>query len=183
MMLAEALDSVRREDFLPEFQKYLAAVDMNVPIAAGITVPSRSYTELVMGLLDLKFNDKVLEVGTGSGYQTAVLAKLCCEVHTCEIGVVPDSVLDLLPAHVYVHQEKDGRFPCMQEGAFDAVLVTAGSEQVYEWWMQILAEGGRLVVPLGKDKKYVVTKFVKQNGVLEDMGPFVYVDIVPLRRA
>jgi protein-L-isoaspartate(D-aspartate) O-methyltransferase len=178
----EALAHVDRAAFLPEFQKYLADADLNVPIAAGVTCPSRSYTETVVSLLDLKFNDKVLEVGTGSGYQTAVLSRLCCEVHTCDVEVIPESVLDLLPAHVFVHQEKDGRFPCMQEGEFDAILVTAGAERIYEWWMDILAEGGRMVVPIGKGSHYAVRKFVKTNGVVSDMGDFAYVNVVPLRR-
>lgn len=176
------LDSVNRADFLPPQFKSLANEDIAVPIADGITVPPKSMTALVVELLDLKHDDRCLEIGTGSGYQTAVLARLCAEVHTCDVVRIPDEVVEILPENVYVHHEQDGRFAFLREGEFDAVLVTAGSDKIYDFWKQQLVEGGRLVVPIGENQQFEVRKFVKHHGEMSDCGTFAYINCVPLRR-
>ena len=178
-----ALDSVKRADFLPLTYQSLGEEDQAIPYGDGITVPPRSYTALVMDLLDLKHNDKVMEIGTGSGYQTKVLSILCAEVHSCDICKIPVEVLELLPEHVLCYPEKDGRYPFVFEKDFDAVLVTAGSDKVYDFWADSLADGGRLVVPIGEKGVYEVRKYVKHKGRMEDMGPFGLMDFVPLRRS
>lgn len=178
----EAVGLIDRARFLPERYRSLADVDCAVVINEGITVPTKVYTELVIDLLELKSDDRVLEIGTGSGYQSAVLATVCSEVHTVDIAPIPDEVIDSLPENVFVHREKDGRYPCMQEGEFDAVLVTAGAEKIYEWWAQVLREGGVLVVPIGGQQHYEVRKYVKRYGFMRDMGTFAYASFIPLRR-
>lgn len=176
-----ALESVDRAEFLPERFKSLAKADTAVPFADGITVPPTSMTALVVGLLDLSIDDKVLEIGTGSGYQTAVLSRCCAEVQSCDIVRVPAEVIAKLPENVTIHHERDGRWPFTWD-KFDAILVTAGSDKLYDFWSDVLNEGGRLVLPIGADHRYEVRKFIKENGKLRDFGTFAYADVVPLRR-
>lgn len=176
-----AMESVDRGDFLPEQYRSLALADTAIPFADGITVPPRSITAMVVELLDLHPDDKVLEIGTGSGYQTAVLARCCCDVTTCDISQVPLSVAQKLPEHVTIYSGRDGRWPFLND-IFDAVLVTAGAHKIFDFWPDVLAEGGRLVLPLGEDHKYELRKFVKEGQYLRDRGTFAYLDVVPLRR-
>lgn len=176
-----AIESVDRGEFLPDKYKSLAKSDTAVPFADGITVPPTSMTALVVDLLDLSIDDKVLEIGTGSGYQTAVLARCCAEVQTCDIVRVPNEVLDKLPENVTIHHERDGRWPFTWD-KFDAILVTAGSDKLYDFWSDVLNEGGRLVLPVGADHKYEVRKYVKEHGKLREMGTYAYCNVVPLRR-
>lgn len=179
-----AINSVNRGDFLPPQYKHLANVDTAVPIADGITVPPASMTALVLDLLELHPDDKVLEIGTGSGYQTAVLSRCCAEVISVEVVTISPEVGDSLEDYknVTIYSDCDGRYGPVSEGQFDAILVTAGSDRIYDFWSDVLAEGGRLVLPLGADNKYEVRKFVKRDGKLEDFGTFAYVNCVPLRR-
>lgn len=182
-LLEQALAQVDRRLFVPEkFREQVQYADLPVALSAKITVPSRAMTHLVVGLLGLKPEDRCLEIGTGSGYQCAVLARMCAEVVTVDITVVPDTVLDLLPANVYVHDEWDGRLAIPSEGHFDAILVTCAARQVEPAWVEMLAEGGRLVVPIGPRTGQAITKFVKLDGKLEDMGPYAYAKFVPMDR-
>jgi protein-L-isoaspartate(D-aspartate) O-methyltransferase len=188
-----ALEMVDRNDFLPAGYKGVE-MDIAVPLAPGVTCPPVSYTRLVLELLDLKPNDRVFEVGTGSGYQAALMAKLCAEVVTTEIELVSQlqpwaediGQSKLLPESVSVFSQTDGRFGPIGQGMFDAVLVTCGTDKVYDFWRNILSEGGRLVVPIHRDDNnpgvYELTKFVKNAGRLEDSGMFGWAEFVPIRR-
>lgn len=176
-----ALDSVDRNRFLPGKYKGLGDQEVAVPFADGITVPPKGITELVCGLLDLHPDDRVLEIGTGSGYQSAVLARLCAEVYTCDVVHVHPEIVERLPENVTVYSEKDGRYTFLWE-KFDAVLVTAGTEKIYDFWEDVLEEGGRLVVPEGKEPNYEIRKYIKESGKLRDYGTFAYCSVVPIRR-
>lgn len=178
------LDSVDRADFLPPQFKSLANEDSAVPIADGITVPPRSMTALVVELLDLKHDDRVLEIGTGSGYQTAVLASMCAEVVSIDVVTISAFVGDSLDKYknVTLYSDRDGRFGPLNEGQFEAILVTAGSDKIHDFWKQQLCEGGRLVVPIGENQNFEVRKFVKHHGEMSDCGTFAYINVVPLRR-
>jgi protein-L-isoaspartate(D-aspartate) O-methyltransferase len=192
--IEEALAAVNRDAFLPAGYKGIEE-DMAVPLAPGVTCPPVSYTRLILELLDLKPSDRVFEVGTGSGYQAAVMAKMCAEVVTTEVGLVSElqpwagesGQSRLLPESVSVFSETDGRFLPINQGVFDAVLVTCGTDKVYDFWKNILAEGGRLVVPLKREDSSrsdcEITLFKKVSGKLNDFGLFGYADFVPIRRA
>lgn len=176
-----ALESVDRNRFLPEKYKGLGDSETAIPFADGITVPPKGITELVCDLLELHPDDRVLEIGTGSGYQACVLAHLCAEVITCDVVSVDGQIVEKLPDNVTVYSAKDGRYPFLWE-KFDAVLVTAGTEKIYDFWEDVLEDGGRLVVPEGKEPNYEIRKYVKQDGKLSDVGTFAYVSVVPIRR-
>jgi protein-L-isoaspartate(D-aspartate) O-methyltransferase len=179
MPLGMALEAVDRRLFIPNEYLKLAPYDVPIPLGPGQALPSRAAAELFIGLLDVKPNDKVLEIGTGSGYEAAILSQMCAEVHTVEVREVPDYVKDLLPENVMIHQFQDGRYGLPWEGHFDAILVTCGVPHVEAAWYCQLAEGGRLVVPIGNRTKQRLVKFVREGDRLHDMGDFAYVRCVP----
>lgn len=189
LAVMEAVASVDRGRFLPRGLEWLSADDMAVPIAPGVTVPSASYTAWVLDLLELQANDRVLEIGTGSGYQAVCLSKLCAEVITCDIDVVPVSVLAEMPENVSVYGDHDGRFGVYGQGEFDAILVTAACSDK-DWdlaksrWEELLVKGGRLVVPIGNEQ-CEIRKYVKQQRImdfyLDDRGTYGFASVVPMR--
>jgi protein-L-isoaspartate(D-aspartate) O-methyltransferase len=182
----EAVASVDRGRFLPAGMEYLACADMAVPIAPGVTVPTASYTAWVMGLLEVDGDSRVLEVGTGSGYQAVCLSKLCAEVVTCDIDVVPVNVLEQLPENVSVYGDHDGRFGVYQEGEFDAILVTADCSAkdwdiARQYWCDQLRKGGVIVLPMGGEIRRYRKVQKLYDFVLDDEGPYAYAEVVPMR--
>lgn len=131
-------------------------------IADGRTIPSPEVTALMGDLLQLKPEDKLLEIGTGSGSQTTEWAKSGCEVHTIELkpvtepGRFKDGILDQVYAHM-----GDGKFGLPQEAPFTAIVATCGIEKVPAAWIDQLAPNGRMVVPIGKADIQRLTLFVK----------------------
>ena len=171
-----AVAGVSRADYLPEELKPLAEIDEGVHIGDGIVVPPWSVVDLMVGLLDLKPTDIVYEVGLGSGFQAAVLAQLCREVHAVDIRPFPDSVRQL-PENVYI-RKGDGRLGPDQP--VDAILVSCGTEQIWPRWKLMLKEGGRLVVPFGPATGQAIRKYVKVGCELVDCCDYAYATFVQL---
>jgi protein-L-isoaspartate(D-aspartate) O-methyltransferase len=168
---------VNRADFLPEELKHFADCEFPVPLDVNLTVPTKSYTEFVINLLELKPEDVVLEIGTGSGYQTACLAAVCTVV-SCDIRPVPGNLGEILPPNVYLHGSRDGRTP--PAGEYDAILVTCGVDRVFPAWKEYLKVGGRMIVPIGTGPEYELTKWVK-DPELRMVGSCAYLPMVPIQ--
>ena len=118
---------------------------------------NRISSPTVSELLELRGNEKVLEVGTGSGYQTAVLARLAAEVYSIEIiaslSRSANRVIEQLDLRNVYLKVGDGFFGWEEKAPFDAILLTAAAPEVPEGlWLQ-LREGGRIIMPLGKPSK------------------------------
>ena len=126
-------------------------------------IPPREVTELMLDLLALKPTDKVLEIGTGSATQTAEWAMRAKEVHTVELRRY--NCCESLGNHVYF-READGKDGLCSEAPFDAIVVTCGTTELYPEWIKQLAEGGRLVVPMGNAELQRITLFMKVHGVI-----------------
>ncbi len=148
-----AIGRVPRENFVPETDRHLAYGDHPLPIGHGQTISQPFIVALMTDLLDLQAHHRVLEVGTGCGYQTAVLAELAREIDSIE--VVPELVVraravlaELGHKHVRVH-EGDGRLGFEERAPFDRIIVTAAPERVPEALTGQLASNGRLVIPVG----------------------------------
>ena len=148
-----ALGKVPRERFVPEDLRSLAYEDHPLPIGRGQTISQPYIVALMTQWAEIKPGDKVLEVGTGSGYQAAVLAELTDRVFTIELlpqlaEAARTRLHDLGYGRVQVHSG-DGYKGWPQEAPFDAILVTATAKEVPPALKEELKEGGRLVIPVG----------------------------------
>lgn len=148
-----AMREVPRHLFVPESERRLAYADRPLPIGWGQTISQPYVVALMCSLLDLDGDERVLEVGTGSGYHAAVLSRLAGEIYTVEI-VEPlgRQAAETLAALGYDNVEVrigDGYEGWLEAAPFDAVVLTAAPEEVPQPLLDQLAVGGRLVVPVG----------------------------------
>jgi protein-L-isoaspartate(D-aspartate) O-methyltransferase len=155
--LIAAFDKVRREAFLPETEAAFAYIDTALPIGHGQTISQPFIVALMTELLQLTPDDVVLEIGTGSGYQAAILAELACKVYSIE--VVPELAersRRVLAAEGYRNIEircGDGALGWLEHAPYDAIIVTAAAESVPPMLVEQLKAGGRMIVPVGKSRK------------------------------
>lgn len=149
----EVLRAVPRHEFVPPEQRDYAYSDGPLPIGNGQTISQPYIVALMSELLDLKGHEKVLEVGTGSGYQAAVLAHLAREVHSIEryanlARYAARLLHDLGLNNVHIHVG-DGSLGLPEQAPFDGIVVTAAAPDIPKTLRGQLADGGRLVVPVG----------------------------------
>jgi protein-L-isoaspartate(D-aspartate) O-methyltransferase len=177
-----AMRSVPRHLFVLEPYQGLAYADQPLPIGYGQTISQPYIVALMTEALDLKKGDRVLEIGTGSGYQAAILAEMGMEVYTIEI--IPEleaSAKAQLAEMEYVNvqtRNADGYFGWEEEAPFDAVIVTAAPDHLPQPLIQQLADGGRMVVPIGPiGAVQTLWLFSKQGEdlVAKNLGPVSFV--------
>ena len=149
----DAFLAVPRHRFLPFRHTDQAYEDHPVEIGSGQTISQPYIVALMTDALGLRGAERVLEIGTGSGYQTAILAELCAQVYTIEripdLGRTARKLLEALGyAHIH-YRVGDGTLGWPEAGAFDGIIVTAGAPNIPESLQGQLAEGGRLVMPVG----------------------------------
>jgi len=169
-----AMRTVPRDRFIPDDQLPWAYADRPLPIGYGQTISQPYIVALMTDLLDLQSGERVLEIGTGSAYQAAVLAEIPgVEVYTLEIvpqlsGAACQRLIDLGYARVHC-QQGDGYYGWPDAAPFDAIVVTAAPDHVPQPLVAQLAVGGRLIIPVGPPGSYqTLWKFVKQtNGELK----------------
>ena len=161
----EAVRKVPRHLFVPEQYRDQAYEDHPVGIGEGQTISQPYIVALMTELLHLPLKAKVLEVGTGSGYQTAVLAEMADAVYTIEIiSKLVGRAKEILKKLNYINvfaKEGDGYLGWPEEAPFDGIIVTAAPPNIPESLVQQLKEGGRLVIPVGyhsNQNLYVVQK-------------------------
>jgi protein-L-isoaspartate(D-aspartate) O-methyltransferase len=150
----EAMRSVRRHSFVPTALLPQAYEDHPLPIEYGQTISQPSLVAMMTELLDLEEGDKVLEIGTGSGYQAAILGQLTDEVYSIEI--IPELagtarvVLDQLGYEQIQLKRADGYYGWEEYAPFDAIIVTAAPDHLPRPLVsQLNPEGGRMVIPIG----------------------------------
>ena len=151
--LLEAMAGLPRHLFVPKHLANLAYSDCALPIGEGQTISQPYIVAKMTDLLDPKPNDKVLEIGTGSGYQAALLASMGCAVFTIEriatLALTAKTMFDKLEVSNKINVRiGDGRLGWPEEAPFDCIIVTAAAPKIEDAWIKQLAEGGRLVVPL-----------------------------------
>lgn len=181
-----AMATVPRHRFvLPEDLPY-AYEDQPLPIGYGQTISQPYIVALMTQLLDLKDTDRVLEVGTGSGYQTAILAEIARKVYTIEvIPPLAHKARQTLKSLGYTNIEfriGDGYHGWEEAAPFEAIIVTAAHEEIPSPLPEQLAEGGRLVLPVGPANAIqILWRIVRCNGILykENHG---FVRFVPFVR-
>lgn len=153
----EAMRKVPRHEFVPEEERHEAYDDRPLPIGHGQTISQPYIVAFMTEALGLKGTEKVLEVGTGSGYQAAVLSLLAKEVFTVEIveplGKQAAEVLKRLGYKNVSVRVGDGYRGWREEAPFDAIIVTCAPDAVPEPLVHQLAEGGRMIIPVGPEGK------------------------------
>lgn len=164
----QAMRAVPRHMFVPTEYRDHAYEDMPLPVGSGQTISQPYIVALMTSLLDVQPGDAVLEVGTGSGYQAAILGWLAEKVHTIEC--VPDLALAasqrlkrLGISNVDVHCG-DGSRGLPERAPFDAILVPAAAPRVPQPLLEQLADGGRLVLPIGSRRDQHLQLWMQRAG-------------------
>lgn len=150
----EALERIPRHRFVPDNEREFAYQNRPLPIGFGQTIAQPYIVAFMTELLELEPGSRVLEIGTGCGYQTAMLAEMGAEVYSIEI-VEPlvSQAAETLQALGYdqVHvREGDGYHGWVEHAPYDGIIVTAGASQVPQPLLHQLRPGGRMVIPLGE---------------------------------
>jgi len=151
----EAMRQVPRHEFVPATSQVLAYSNGPLSIGHGQTISQPYIVALMTDLLEPQAEDTILEIGTGSGYQSAILACLVKQVHTTEnvsplIAPARERLQRLGYSNVEVH-ECDGYFGLPELAPFDGIIVTAAAPHVPEPLLEQLKPGGRLVIPVGHE--------------------------------
>ena len=164
----EAMATVPRHLFVEDAMQARAYGDYPLPIGSGQTISQPYIVALMTQALELKGHERVLEIGTGSGYQAAVLSRICERVYTIERI---DSLLgkarkffDRLHYHNIVSRIDDGTIGWPDEAPFDAILVTAGGPKIPEPLVEQLNDPGRMVIPVGNQSVQELQLLNKKDG-------------------
>ena len=154
----DAMERVARHEFVPDQYKSQAYADHPLPIGHGQTISQPYIVALMSELLQLEQDDRVLEVGTGSGYQAAILAEIIEDVYTVEIiEALATQARDRLQGLGYdnVHVlHADGYFGWPEHAPYDAIIVTAAPDHIPQPLVQQLADGAKMVIPVGPPGGY-----------------------------
>lgn len=174
----EAMLKVERHKFVPlNLQKY-AYEDYPLEIGEGQTISQPYIVALMTELLELKGNEKVLEIGTGSGYQAAILAELCKKVYTIEIiPSLAENAKKLLKNLGYKNikvKTGDGFYGWKEYAPFDGIIVTCAPSDIPKPLIDQLAEGGRMVIPVGDIYQELLL-------IKKEKGKLIRKSIIPVR--
>jgi len=180
----EALLKVERHRFVPKNLQHLAYEDMPLPIGSGQTISQPYIVALMTELLQLKGKEKVLEIGTGSGYQAAILGEMVGEVYTTErvveLAEQAGRLLDKLGyknVHVKVAVDELG---WKENAPYNAIIVTAASPSINNTLVEQLAVDGRLVIPVGSRWEQELMKLIKSKtgNRVEKLGGCRFVPLI-----
>jgi protein-L-isoaspartate(D-aspartate) O-methyltransferase len=148
-----SMKKVPRHLFVPQEYKSSAYDDRPLPIGMRQTISQPYIVAFMTEAIKPRENDRVLEIGTGSGYQAAVLAEIVKEVYTLEIipelGLMAKERLQILGYENIHVKVSDGYYGWAEHGPFDAIVVTAAAEEIPQPLIDQLAEGGRMIIPVG----------------------------------
>jgi protein-L-isoaspartate(D-aspartate) O-methyltransferase len=167
----EAMAVVPRHLFVEDAMQARAYGDHPLPIGSGQTISQPYIVALMTQALGLQGHERVLEIGTGSGYQAAVLSRLCERVYTIEridslLGKAR-KIFDRLHYHNIVSRIDDGTSGWADEAPFDAILVTAGGPKIPDPLVEQLMDPGRLIIPVGNQAVQELQLLTKQDGEID----------------
>jgi protein-L-isoaspartate(D-aspartate) O-methyltransferase len=180
----KAMERIPRELFVPSSSRHLAYEDMPLSIGMGQTISQPFIIALMTEALELRGTDRVLELGTGSGYQAAILAELAQWVITVERHPkLAEGARELLNKLGYTNIEvhlAENTLGWRRGAPYNAIIVTAGAPKVPQELLHQLAEGGRMVIPVGSRYDQELLKLVKMKGEImtSDLGPCRWVPLI-----
>ena len=180
----EAMRKVERHSFVPENIRDSAYDDCALPIGNGQTISQPYMVAAMTECLRLKGEEKILEVGTGSGYQAAILSLLSKKVFTIErLSPLADRASKILANLGYKNIEVivgDGTAGFTPESPYDAIIVTAGCPSIPKPLVNQLSDGGRLVLPVGDQFRQILTTVIKGKNTIEteESIPCVFVPLI-----
>jgi protein-L-isoaspartate(D-aspartate) O-methyltransferase len=184
LAVLRAVEATPRHLFVPTGVRHRAYEDSALPIGNGQTISQPSIHARYLELLKLKGHEKVLEVGTGSGYQTVLLAHLAAQVFSIErIAPLLQGARDAI-ARAGVRNVSlllgDGTLGWREYGPYDAILVSAAAPTIPQPLVDQLAEGGKLLIPLGGQDVQTLAVITKQNGAVkrDDILPVRFVPLL-----
>jgi protein-L-isoaspartate(D-aspartate) O-methyltransferase len=183
--VAAAMGETPRHEFVTENERYYAYNNTALPIGYGQTISQPFIVALMTDLLDPKPEHIVLEVGTGSGYQAAVLSLLVRHVYSIEVipelAVTAEAKLRHLGFHNVTVKAGDGAQGWPEQGPYDGIIVTAAAAEVPPALLQQLRRGGRMVIPIGEAPRYQTLMLVTKSMADEvHEQPVLSVAFVPL---
>lgn len=165
----EAMLEVPRHLFVEDAMRVRAYGDYPLPIAAGQTISQPYIVAMMTQLLELTGTETVLEVGTGSGYQAAVLSRICEKVYSVErinqLLASARKVFDSLRYYNIMTKLDDGTLGWPEHGPYDGIIITAGGPEIPPPLVDQLADPGRLVIPVGGQDIQEIQVLTKENGV------------------
>ena len=179
-----AMARVPREHFVPEDEKNLAYEDRPLPIGYEQTISQPFIIAMMTSALELGGKEKVLEVGTGSGYQSAILAEMARLVITVErLPALAETARRLLEKLGYDNIKVRLAEPTLGwqlEAPYDAIMVTAGAPQIPDILLEQLKTGGRMVIPVGSryDQELVKIKKYKNRNIIQNLGGCRFVSLI-----
>jgi len=183
--IVEAMQHVPREEFVPLSQRNAAYDDRPLSIGHGQTISQPFIVALMVQALDLKETDKVLEVGAGSGYVSAILAELAARVVGVEIvPELAESASLTLSAlgydNVSIHVAPPSTLGWLPEAPYDAIIVSAGAPSVPALLLGQLKWNGRMVIPVGSRSQQNLLKITRkpEGDEVEDMGACYFVPLI-----
>ncbi len=164
----DAMARVPRELFVPEESRHQSYEDIPLPIGGGQTISQPYIVALMTHALDVRPRDRVLELGTGSGYQAAILSLLARRVYSVErVASLAEGASTLLRflgyCNVEVH-EAGSELGLPEQAPFDAIVVTAAAPRLPRSLMEQLVVGGRLVIPVGSQHEQWLMKVTRKRG-------------------
>lgn len=180
----KAMCEVPRHLFVEEAMRARAYGDYPLPIAAGQTISQPYIVAKMTELLQLSGHEKVLEIGTGSGYQAAVLSRLCDRVYTIERinRLLADArkVFDQLRYYNISTKLDDGTMGWLENAPYDAIITTAGGPEVPPPLVDQLAENGRMIIPVGNQDIQELQLVTKKDGEIyvERLERVRFVDLI-----
>jgi len=184
LSVLNAIDETPRHLFVPTGVRHRAYEDSALPIGNGQTISQPSIHARYLELLKLTGKEKVLEIGTGSGYQTALLSRLAAQVFSIE-RIAPllekaKEVLQQVGASNASFMLGDGTLGWRQFAPFDAILVGAAAPEIPEAYIEQLADGGRLLIPLGDRDEQILHLFTRRGDELDrqDIAPVRFVPLL-----
>ena len=184
LRLLEVVSRVPRHLFVQESLQHRAYGDTPLPIGENQTISQPYIVGAMTEALDLKGEERVLEIGTGSGYQTAIIAELCSQVFTIErlnnLSRKAQNILESLNYMNIVFKMFDGTYGWPDQAPFDAILITASAPEIPGSLVKQLGDGGRLVAPIGEADKQKLVVLTKNGDRVSrrDLGDCKFVPLI-----